>query len=113
MINAIDPNQLLTQMRAMQAQASDSVKPAALQPGQEQSSDRVDFSKAMQNAVGQVNQLQQSSGDLKTAFEMGDPNVNLVDVMMASQKASVAFEATLQVRNKMVEAYQEVMRMSI
>mgnify|MGYP000321378402 CR=1 FL=1 len=111
MINAIDPNQLLTQMRAMQAQANDNVKPM---PAQEaQNSDRVDFSKVMQNAVGQVNELQQSSGDLKTAFEMGDPNVNLVDVMIASQKASVAFEATMQVRNKMVEAYQEVMRMSI
>ena len=111
MSNAIDPNQLLTQMRAMQAQANDNVQPAATQPGQ--NSDRVDFSKVMQNAVGQVNELQQSSGDLKTAFEMGDPNVNLADVMIASQKASVAFEATLQVRNKMVEAYQEVMRMSI
>lgn len=113
MINAIDPNQLLTQMRAMQAQASDSVKPAPMQEGQGQATGRVDFAKVMQNAVGQVNELQQSSGDLKTAFEMGDPNVNLVDVMMASQKASVAFESTLQVRNKMVEAYQEVMRMSI
>jgi flagellar hook-basal body complex protein FliE len=112
MINAIDPNQLLTQMRAMQAQASDSVNPAA-QGEQGQPSNRVDFSKVMQNAVGQVNELQQSSGDLKTAFEQGDPNVNLVDVMIASQKASVAFESTLQVRNKMVEAYQEVMRMSI
>lgn len=111
MINAIDPNQLLTQMRALQAQASDSVKPEPTQQGQENG--RVDFAKVMQNAVGQVNELQQSSGDLKTAFEMGDPNVNLVDVMVASQKASVAFEATLQVRNKMVEAYQEVMRMSI
>jgi len=112
MINAIDPNQLLTQMRALQAQASDSVKPLPMQEGQ-QNSGRVDFSQVMQNAVGQVNELQKSSGDLKTAFEMGDPNVNLVDVMIASQKASVAFEATLQVRNKMVEAYQEVMRMSI
>lgn len=111
MINAIDPNQLLTQMRAMQAQANDSVKPMPVQDSQ--NSDRVDFSKVMQNAVGQVNELQQNSGDLKTAFEMGDPNVNLADVMIASQKASVAFEATLQVRNKMVEAYQEVMRMSI
>lgn len=113
MINAIDPNQLLTQMRAMQAQASDSVKPAPMQQGEGEQSNRVDFAKAMQNAVGQVNELQQNSGDLKTAFEMGDPNVNLVDVMMASQKASVAFESTIQVRNKMVEAYQEVMRMSI
>lgn len=111
MINAIDPNQLLTQMRAMQAQANDNVTPQPTQ--QDQSSDRVDFSKVMQNAVGQVNELQQNSGDLKTAFEMGDPNVSLAEVMIASQKASVAFEATLQVRNKMVEAYQEVMRMSI
>jgi flagellar hook-basal body complex protein FliE len=113
MINAIDPNQLLTQMRALQAQASDSVKPLPVQGNQQDNSGRVDFGDVMKNAVGQVNQLQQSSGDLKTAFEMGDPNVNLADVMIASQKASVAFEATLQVRNKMVEAYQEVMRMSI
>lgn len=111
MINAIDPNQLLAQMRALQAQAGDSVQPMPMQD--EPQNGRVDFSKVMQNAVGQVNALQQSSGDLKTAFETGDPNVNLVDVMIASQKASVAFEATLQVRNKMVEAYQEVMRMSI
>ena len=111
MINAIDPNQLLTQMRALQAQASDATKPLPMQ--EENNNGRVDFARIMQNAVGQVNELQQSSGELRTAFEMGDPSVNLVDVMIASQKSSVAFEATLQVRNKMVEAYQEVMRMSI
>ncbi|GAB4288082.1 MAG: flagellar hook-basal body complex protein FliE [Methylophaga sp.] len=109
MINAIDPNQLLMQMRALQAQAGDN-KPV---PGQGQDNNRVDFGEVMQNAVGQVNALQKNSGELKTAFELGDPNVDLADVMIASQKASVAFEATLQVRNKMVEAYQEIMRMSI
>jgi flagellar hook-basal body complex protein FliE len=111
MINAIDPNQLLTQMRALQAQASENIQPIPSQDNQ--GAGRVDFANVMQSAVNQVNQTQQTAGDLKTAFEMGDPNVNLVDVMIASQKASVAFEATLQVRNKMVEAYQEVMRMSI
>ena len=111
MINAIDPNQLLTQLRALQAQASQNVQPMPVQDAQHNG--RVDFANVMQNAVSQVNALQKSSGDLKTAFEMGDPNVNLADVMIASQKASVAFEATVQVRNKMVEAYQEVMRMSI
>jgi flagellar hook-basal body complex protein FliE len=60
-----------------------------------------------------VNETQQASSDLKTSFEMGDPNVNLVDVMIASQKATVAFEATVQVRNKLVRAYEEVMRMSV
>jgi len=44
---------------------------------------------------------------------MGDPNVSLADAMIASQKASVAFQATVQVRNKLVAAYEEVMRMSV
>lgn len=96
-------------MRALQAQAGENTSA----PAQSQDSTRVNFGEVMQNAVGQVNALQQQSNDLKTAFELGDPNIDLADVMIASQKASVAFEATLQVRNKMVEAYQEIMRMSI
>ncbi|HEC73074.1 MAG TPA: flagellar hook-basal body complex protein FliE [Methylophaga aminisulfidivorans] len=111
MIKAIDPNQLLTQMRALQSQAAPATQPLPMQDGT--NSDRVNFSNIMKNAVDGVNDLQKTSGSMKTAFEMGDPNVNLADVMIASQKASVAFEATLQVRNKLVEAYQEVMRMSI
>ncbi len=110
MINAIDPNQLLTQMRAMQSQANQAVPIPA---EQNVSMGRVDFADLMQNAVDKVNQTSQTSSQLKTSFEMGDPSVNLTDVMIASQKASVAFEATVQVRNKLIEAYQEVMRMSI
>ena len=109
MINAIDPNQLLAQMRAMQGQAQS----APVNPQQINANNQVDFGDLMKNAVGQVNNLQQTSNQLKTGFEMGDPNIQLSDVMIASQKASVAFEATVQVRNKFVEAYQEVMRMSI
>jgi flagellar hook-basal body complex protein FliE len=109
MINAIDPNQLLTQMRAAQAQATQ--QPNAVAQGQD--SGRVDFSDLVKSAVNKVNETQQASSDLKEAFEMGAPNVNLVDVMIASQKATVAFEATVQVRNKLVRAYEEVMRMSV
>jgi flagellar hook-basal body complex protein FliE len=110
MINAIDPNQLLTHMRAAQAQAMQ--QPLANLTSS-RTGDSVDFSNIMKNAVNQVNDLQKVSGELKTAFEMGDPNVRLADAMIASQKASVAFEATLQVRNKLVKAYEEVMRMSV
>lgn len=109
MINAIDPNQLLAQMRAMQGQAQS----APVNPQQIGNTNQVDFGDLMKNAVGQVNSLQQTSAKLQTGFEMGDPNISLSDVMIASQKSSVAFEATVQVRNKFVEAYQEVMRMSI
>lgn len=112
MINAIDPNQLLTQMRAMQGEAQQPVAPAANQQNAGNDA-KVDFGNVMQNAVNNVNELQQTSGDMKTAFEMGDKNVTLADTMIASQKAGVAFEATVQVRNKMIEAYQTVMRMSI
>lgn len=109
MINAIDPNQLLTQMRAAQAQATQQTNPVP----QGQDSGRVDFSELVKTAVDKVNDTQQASSKLKTAFEMGDPNVSLADVMIASQKATVAFEATMQVRNKLVKAYEEVMRMSV
>ena len=111
MINAIDPNQLLTQMRAEQARASQqvSVNPSV----QEQGTDSVNFSGVMKSAINQVNDTQQAAGKLKTAFEMGDPNVSLADAMIASQKAAVAFQATVQVRNKLVSAYEEVMRMSV
>ncbi|MEX0614909.1 MAG: flagellar hook-basal body complex protein FliE [Methylophaga sp.] len=109
MINAIDPNQLLTQLRAMQGQAQS----APVNPQQINSNNQVDFGDLMKSAVNQVNGLQQTSASMSKGFEMGDPNINLSDVMIASQKSSVAFEATVQVRNKLVEAYQEVMRMSI
>ncbi len=110
MINAIDPNQLLAQMKALQAQASQ--QPIATEV-LEKPGGVTDFSKLMKTAVDQVNETQQASSQLKTAFEMGDPNVSLADAMIASQKASVAFEATVQVRNKLIKAYEEVMRMSI
>ena len=109
-MNSIDPQQLLTHMRAAQAQASQGNAPTSPATTQAQ---QVDFSQMMKSAVDQVNEIQQTSGKLKTAFEMGDPNVTLADAMIASQKASVAFEATVQVRNKLVSAYEEVMRMSI
>ncbi|MCL5975156.1 MAG: flagellar hook-basal body complex protein FliE [Gammaproteobacteria bacterium] len=110
MIKAIDPNQLLTQMRAMQTQANQAMPMPA---EQNLASGRVDFGDLMKNAVDKVNETQQTAGQLRTAFELGDPNVSLADVMIASQKSSVAFDATIQVRNKLIEAYQEVMRMSI
>lgn len=110
MINAIDPNQLLMQMRAAQAQASQQTSQIE---GPNQVGESTSFSGLMKSAIDQVNETQQASGKLKTAFEMGDPNVSLADAMIASQKATVAFQATLQVRNKLVSAYEEVMRMSV
>ncbi|MDX1561428.1 MAG: flagellar hook-basal body complex protein FliE [Gammaproteobacteria bacterium] len=54
-----------------------------------------------------------SAADIAEAFERGDPNIALPDVMIALQKASLAFQAMTEVRNQLVNAYQEVMNMPI
>lgn len=71
------------------------------------------FAKTLGEAIDQVNELQTKAGDLQTAYQLGDPNVGLVDVMVASQKSNVAFQATLQVRNRFIQAYQDIMNMPI
>ena len=72
-----------------------------------------EFSKMLQQAIDNVNGLQQETGDLRNRFEMGDEQVSLGDVMIAANKSSLAFEATVQVRNKVVEAYKSVMSMPV
>ena len=71
------------------------------------------FSALLKQSIDKVNELQKSSGDLAKAFELGDPNVSLAEVMIARQKSSVAFESVLQVRKKLMEAYREVMSMQV
>ncbi|CAN0605558.1 unnamed protein product, partial [Ectocarpus sp. 12 AP-2014] len=71
------------------------------------------FGDMLSRAVGNVNELQQTSGDLRTAYDMGDPNVDITRVMIAAQKASVSFEALTQVRNRVVQAYEDIMNMPV
>lgn len=71
------------------------------------------FQVMFKNAIDSVNQKQQSANELATRFEMGDPNVDLPEVMIALQKSSVSFQAMTQVRNKLVEAYKEIMNMPV
>lgn len=77
------------------------------------SNNQVQFNDIFQKTLGEVNTLQQTSDNLKTRFELGDPNVSIGEVMIASQKANLGFEATLRVRNRFVQAYQDIMNMPI
>jgi flagellar hook-basal body complex protein FliE len=81
--------------------------------GESAKSTAPEFSKMLKQAIENVNGLQQNTGELRNRFEMGDQQVSLGDVMIASNKSSLAFEATVQVRNKMVEAYKSVMSMPV
>jgi flagellar hook-basal body complex protein FliE len=73
----------------------------------------VNFSDALKSQLDQVAQAQNKAKDMGQAFSAGDDRVSLSDVMISSQKAGIAFQATVQVRNKMVSAYQEMMNMQV
>jgi flagellar hook-basal body complex protein FliE len=103
----IDISQVLNQMRVMASQAQ--ATPAA----ETQASQGADFSSILKNSVDSVNSTQKHAGQLSEAFQAGDPNTDLTEVMVALQKASVSFEAMKQVRGKLVDAYKEIMRMQV
>lgn len=72
-----------------------------------------EFREMFSNAINQVNANQQHAGDLSTRFTQGDPNIDLPEVMVALQKSSVSFQAMTQVRNKLLEAYKDIMNMPV
>lgn len=78
-----------------------------------QGSGKVDFAEALKASLNQVNQVQAKAENLGKSFAMGDDRVSLSDVMIAGQKASISFQATVQVRNKLVSAYQDIMNMQV
>ncbi|MBW0146766.1 flagellar hook-basal body complex protein FliE [Marinobacter arenosus] len=82
-------------------------------PGTQETQEVPSFSDMLGKAVNNVNELQQNTSELRTAYEMGDPNVDITRVMIAAQKSSVSFEALTQVRNRVVRAYEDIMNMPI
>ena len=72
-----------------------------------------DFGNMLTQAINNVNSLQKTSGSLQARFDSGDQSVSLSDVMIARNKSSVAFEATIQIRNRLVESYKELMNMPV
>ena len=70
------------------------------------------FAATLENALKDVNQAQANAGALSEAYERGE-TVDIAKVMLARQQAAVGFEATLQVRNKLLSAYQTIMNMPV
>lgn len=110
MSQGVEFNRLMLDMRSMQMDAMAQPKSAAQAvPELGQSS----FAYMLGQAINKVSDTQQASNQLATAFEIGKSGVDLTDVMVASQKASVSFQALTQVRNKLVQAYQDIMQMPV
>lgn len=104
----INVNDLLVQMRALAAQAQGQANQTAPAEGEGGS-----FAQALQSSIDGVNNAQQNARRLAEAFEMGDQSVDLAEVMVEMQKASLSFQAMTQVRNKLVSAYQDIMNMQV
>ena len=70
------------------------------------------FTAAMRSALGEVNSLQAQSSSVTEAYERGEVT-DIAAVMLSRQQASIGFEATLQVRNKLLAAYKDIMSMPV
>jgi flagellar hook-basal body complex protein FliE len=74
---------------------------------------QVSFANVLKKGLESVSAAQSQASNLAARFERGEPGVELTQVMLESNKASVAFRATVEVRNRLVNAYQEIMNMPI
>jgi flagellar hook-basal body complex protein FliE len=81
--------------------------------GVNEGASKVSFSDALKNSLQQVSSSQKHAEEMGERFAMGDNSVSLSDTMIAMQKSSIAFQATVQVRNKLVSAYHEIMNMQV
>jgi flagellar hook-basal body complex protein FliE len=100
---------LLAQMRSV-AQAAQGVEPSqAEDPSQAQGG----FAAELTRSLNRVSQAQNAANAQAQAFELGDPNIGLSNVMIDMQKANLAFQATVQVRNRLVDAYKEIANLAI
>jgi flagellar hook-basal body complex protein FliE len=78
-----------------------------------ESSSKVSFSDALKASIQNVSNAQVQADDMGKRFTAGDDSVSLSDTMIAMQKASISFQASVQVRNKLVSAYHDIMNMQV
>lgn len=109
--NDLSIERVLEQMRTLANQRLENadVGPA----GSTSPLQRTEFSSLLKESLHEVNALQQEAGRLRTAYETGDASVDIPEVMIAVEKASLSFQAATEIRNKLLSAYQEVMNMQI
>ena len=123
-MNVTGIDNMLAQMRTVMAAAHQGVTPLA-PPNMTGATGAVgatnatsantptDFASVLKSSINDVAQRQNSAKSMQQAFVMGDNSVSLGDVMINSQKANIAFQTTVQVRNKVIAAYNDIMNMQV
>ncbi len=116
-MSSLEINRVLSEMRALQARVG---PPSAARvdmqvaPGATPVTTSVsDFANLMKSSVDKVAGMQNDAKALSVAYESGDRSVDLTKVMLEVQKAGLAFRAMTEVRNKLIDAYHEVMNMQV
>ncbi len=105
-MTAVDINRVLAEMRLLAAQAGNKPVETAATPAS-------DFGTLLRSSIERVNDMQQHAESMAAAMETGARDVDVAQVMIEVQKAGLAFHAMTEVRNKLVQAYQDVMNMPL
>lgn len=106
-INAIQNTLQTLQAVATQAAGSSASR------GMAENASATGFAGELRASLNKVAKAQNASGSMAKAFQLGDPNIALNDVMLAQQKAGIGFDMAVQVRNKLVGSYKEIMNMPV
>lgn len=105
---------LLSQMRGMATQATGQITGEAAKGNiVDKNVGKTGFGDALMSSINKINDMKVDAKNQTQAFQMGDPNVELHNVMIDNQKAGLAFDVAVQVRNKAVSAYKEMMNMQV
>jgi flagellar hook-basal body complex protein FliE len=127
-MSQMEIDRVVSQMRVLRAQvngpSAQSIRPGelgALLPGPAGvggasatgATNAMSFASVLRNGLERINEAQAQSSASQRAFERGDPGIDLPQVMIDMQKASIAFRGAVEVRNRMISAYQEIMNMPV
>ena len=118
-VSGVNLNSVLQQLQATANQAGPTAAKPGVQAGAQavpkngEKTEAVDFSNALVAAIDKIDGMKQTAHAQGHAFERGVPGVGINDVMVDMQKAGLAFEMGVQVRNRVVSAYREIMNMQV
>jgi flagellar hook-basal body complex protein FliE len=107
-MSQMEIDRVLAQIRSLSAQT----RPAET-PSTNRANGISDFANILRDGINQVNSTQQKASSLADAFDRGTPGVELPQVMVELQRASVSFHALTEVRNRLISAYQEIMNIPL
>lgn len=112
-IGGIDSSRIEAMMAQLKAAAARPDAAPLAGAGATAAAPQADFAQALKNSLSQVSAAQDKADQMGQKFAMGDDTVSLSDTMIAMQKANIDFQAAVQVRNKLVSAYHEIMNMQV